>query len=51
MGGMVVVGCSSMGEVLCCETSGGNGSACLSKRWYKAARVLLSGGGLLYKMA
>ena len=49
--GMVVVGCSSMGEVLCCETSGGNGGVCLSKRWYKVARVLLSGDGLLYKMA
>ena len=32
------------------ETSGGDGGVCPSKRWYKAARVLLSSGGLLYKM-
>ena len=51
VGGMVVVGCSSMGEVLCGETRGGIGGVCPSKRWYEAARVLLSSGGLLYKMA
>ena len=50
VGGTVVVGCSSMGEVFCGEASGGDGGACLSKRWYKAVRALLSGGGLLYKM-
>ena len=50
VGEMVAVGCSSMGEVLCGETSGGNGGVCPSKRWYEATRALLSGGGLLYKM-
>ena len=50
VGGTVVVGCSSTGEVLCGKTSGGDGGVCPSKRWYEAARVLLSGGGLLYKM-
>ena len=50
VGGMVAVGCSSMGEVLCCETSGGNGGVYPSKRWYEAARSLLSSSGLLYKM-
>ena len=46
----VVVSYPSVGEVLCGETSGGNGGVCPSKRWYKAARVLVSSGGLLYKM-
>ena len=50
VGETVVVSCSSMGEVLCGEISGGNGGVCPGRRWYKAARVLLSGGGLLYKM-
>ena len=45
----VAVGCSSTGEVLCGETSGGNGGACPSRMWYEAARVLLRGDGLLYK--
>ena len=43
-GEMIVVGCPSMGEVLCSETSGGDGGVCPSKTWYKVARVLLSGG-------
>ena len=47
--GTVVVGCSSLGEVFCGEASGGDGGACLSKRWYEAVRAFLSGGGLLYK--
>ena len=47
MGGAVVVGCSSVGEVFCGKASGGDGGVYLSKRWYKAVRVLLSGGGLL----
>ena len=50
VGETVAVGCYSMGEVLCGETSGGNGGVCPSKRWYEVARALLSGGGLLYKM-
>ena len=49
-GEMVAVSCSSMGEVLCGEMSGGDGGICPSKRWYEVARTLLSGGGLLYKM-
>ena len=49
-GETVAVSCSSTGEVLSGEISGGNGGVCLNKRWYKAARVLLSSGGLLYKM-
>ena len=48
-GETVAVSCSSAGEVLCGETSGGNGGVCPSKRWYEVARVLLAGGGLLYK--
>ena len=51
VGGMVVVSCSSAGEVLYCETSGVDGGVCPSKRLYEAARVLLSSGGLLYKTA
>ena len=50
VGDMVAVSCSSVGEVLCGETSGGNRSVCPSKRQYEAVRVLLSSGGLLYKM-
>ena len=50
VGGMVVVSCSPVGEVFCGEASRGTGGACLSKRWYKVVRALLSGGGLLYKM-
>ena len=50
VGETVVVGCSPMGEFLCGEMSGGDGGACPSGRWYKAARPLLSGGGLLYRM-
>ena len=45
VGEKVVVSCSSMGEVLCGEMSGGNRGICPSKMWYEAARVLLSGGG------
>ena len=51
VGGMVAVGCSSMGEVFCGKASGGDGGVCPSKRWYEVAGVLLSSGGLLYKMA
>ena len=50
VGEMVAVGCSSMGEVLCGETSGGNRGVCPSRMWYEATRVFLSSGGLLYKM-
>ena len=50
VGGTVVVGCSSIGKVFCGETSGGNGGACLSKRWYEVVRALLSSGGLWYRM-
>ena len=49
-GETVVVGCPSVGEVLCSEMSGGDGGVCPSQRWYEVARALLSGGGLLYKM-
>ena len=49
-GEMVAVGCCSMGEVLCSETSGGDRGVCQSERWYKVARALLHGGGLLHKM-
>ena len=51
VGGMVVVGCSSVGEVFCGKVSGGDGGVCLSKRWYRVVRVILGGDGLLYKMA
>ena len=51
VGGMVAVGCSSVGEVCCGKASGGNGGVCPNTRWYKVVRVLLSGGGLLYKTA
>ena len=44
------VGCSSTGKVLCGNTSGGNGGVCPSRMWYEATSVLLSNGGLLYKM-
>ena len=50
MGETVMVSCSSMGEVLCGEKSGGDRGVCPSRMWYKAARALLSSGGLLYKM-
>ena len=49
--GMAAVGCSSMGEVLCGNTSGDDRGVCQSRMWYEAASVLLSGGGLLYKTA
>ena len=49
-GEMVSVSYSSMGEVLCGEMSGNDGGVCPSRMWYEAARALLSGGGLLYKM-
>ena len=51
VGGMVAVGSSSEGEVFCGKASGGDEGVCPNKRWYKVVRVLLSGGGLLYKMA
>ena len=47
VGEMAVVGCSSMGEVLCGNTSGGG---CPSRRWYETASALLNNGGLLYRM-
>ena len=50
VGEMAVVGCSSMGEVLCGNTSGGNGGVCPSRMWYEATSALLNNGGLLYKM-
>ena len=50
VGEMAAVGCSSMVEVLCGETSGGNGGVCLSRMWYETARALLSDGVLLSKM-
>ena len=49
VGEMVVVSSPSMGEVLCGWMSGGGRGVCPSRMWYEAARVLLSGGGLLYK--
>ena len=49
VGETAVVSCSSMGEVLCGERSGGDGGACPSRMWNEAARVLLSDGGLLNK--
>ena len=45
VGEMVAVSCSSMGEVLCGEMSGGNGGVWPSRMWYEAARALLSSGG------
>ena len=50
VGELPVVGCSSMGEVLCGNMSGGNGGVCPSRMWYEAASALLRNGGLLYKM-
>ena len=50
VGKRAVVGCSSMGEVLCGEMSGGDRGACPSRMWYEVARALLSNGGLLYKV-
>ena len=50
VGELAVVGCSSMGEVLCGNMSGGNGDVCLSRMWYEATSALLSDGALLYKM-
>ena len=49
VGETAVVGCSSMGEVLCGNTSGGDRDGCPSRMWYEATSVLLSDGGLLYK--
>ena len=51
VGETVVVGCSSMGEVLCNDMSGGNRGVCSSRRWYEAASELLSNGRLLNKTA
>ena len=50
VGETAAVGCSSMGEVLCGDTSRGNGGVCPSRMWYEATSELLSDGGLLYKM-
>ena len=50
VGETAVVGCSSMGEVLCGKMSGGDRGVCPSRMWYEADRVPLSDGGLLYKM-
>ena len=50
VGELAAVGCSSMGEVLCDNTSGGNGGVSPSRMWYGATSALLSNCGLLYKM-
>ena len=50
VGETAVVGCSSMGEVLCGEMSGDNRDDCPSRMWYEAVRAPLSDGRLLYKM-
>ena len=44
VGETAAVGCSSTGEVLCSETSGGNRGVSPSRMWYEAVRVLLSNG-------
>ena len=49
VGGTAAVRCSSAWEVFCGKARGSDRGVCLSKRWYKAVRALLSGGGLLYK--
>ena len=50
VGETMAVGCSSMGEVLCGMTRGGDRGVWPSRRWYEAASELLSSGGLLNKM-
>ena len=49
-GEAAAVGCSSMREVFCGKTSGGDGGVCPNRRQYEVARAPLSCGGLLYKM-
>ena len=49
VGETAVVGCSSMGDALCGEMSGGDRGVCPSRMWYEATRVPLSDGGLLYR--
>ena len=50
VGELAAVGCSSKGEVFCGNTSGGNRGVCPCRMWYEVTSVLLSEGGLLYKM-
>ena len=50
VGEPAAIGCSSPGEVLCGDVSGGDGGVCPCRMWCEAASVLLSEGGLLYKM-
>ena len=49
VGEAAVVGCSSMGEVFCGGTSGGDRGVCPNRMWYEVARAPLSCGRLWYK--